>query len=100
MSPNAIFTGTDGLRLPSHSQIALNTGASRMMNVEFTDCSQLAGISHPFMTRSVNRWANRFIDDPACSNPDQKHAAARKQTAITPTLFFSTGVSRPKKNTY
>ena len=70
------------------------------MNTPFTDCSQLAGISQPLMTRSVRRSANRFIDDPACSKPDQKHAAARKQTAITPTRFFSTVVKPPNSTTY
>jgi hypothetical protein len=70
-----------------------------MMNIEFTDCNQLAGISHPPMTRSVSLSANRFIDDPACSNPDQKHAAARKHTAITPMRFFSAVVSPPNRAT-
>ena len=90
-SPNPIFAGIDGLRDPSQSHIALKSGASRMMNIEFTDCSQLAGISHPPMMRSVSRSANRFIDEPACSKPDQKHAAARKHTAMTPIRFLLDG---------
>ena len=81
--------------MPRRIQIRLNTGASRMMKSAFTDCSQLAGISHPAIIRLVSRWANRFIDDPPCSNPDQKQAAARNVTAMTPTRFFSTTVSRP-----
>src|SRR5687767_3234044 len=100
MRPKPIFAGIDGLREPSHSHNALNNGASRMMNTPLTDCSQLAGISQPLTMRSVSRSANRVIDDPACSNPDQKHAAARKQTAITPTRFFSIAVNPPNITTY
>ena len=94
-----ILAGIDGFRWPSPSHTALNIGASRMMNIEFTDCNQLAGISHPPIMRLVSLSANRFIDEPACSKPDQKQAAARKQTAITPTRFFSTAVSPPNSTT-
>src|SRR5687767_10412301 len=88
INPKPIFAGIDGLREPIQSHSALNNGASRMMNTPLTDCSQLAGISHPLTMRSVSRSANRVIDEPACSKPDQKHAAARKHTAITPTRFL------------
>src|SRR5687767_1303078 len=94
-SPKPIFAGIEGFLAPSHSHNALNNGASKMMNVEFTDWSQLAGISQPPITRSVRRSAKRFIDEPACSNPDQKQAAARKHTAITQIRFFSIVVTPP-----
>src|SRR5687768_12596635 len=99
INPKPIFAGIDGFREPIQIHSALNNGASRMMNTAFTDCSQLAGISHPAITRSVRRSANKFIDEPACSKPDQKHAAARKQTAITPTRFFSVVVNPPNRTT-
>ena len=71
-----------------------------MMNTALTDCSQLAGISHPPITLFVKRSANRFMDEPACSKPDQKHAAATHMTPITTTRFFSTCVSRPNIATH
>ena len=66
------------------------TGARRMMKIGFTDWSVPAVISVPKSPRSVKSRANRFIDEPACSNPDQNMAAPKKRTAHTPTLIRST----------
>ena len=70
-----------------------------MMKIGLTDWSHEAGISQCPITRLVSRSAKRFIEDPACSYPDQKRTAARKKTKIRTTRFFSGTDSLPKRST-
>ena len=83
------FTGMDGLREPRRTQRLPTTGARMMMNSGLMFCSSEAGISKEPKVRSVKSRANRFIDEPACSKPDQNIAAPRNSSAITNTLLRS-----------
>src|SRR2546421_12042766 len=78
--PNENFVGLDGSRRPSRTHIHANTGASAMMKSELTDWYQLLGKSQPRIELRVLRSARRLSVDPACSNSDQKSAAAMKHT--------------------
>ena len=95
------MSGIDGFAFRAANQVQSEpkTGASRMMKTGFTDWSQLAGISQPRITRSVKRSAKRFIEEPACSNPDQKSAARTKSQNITPMRRFSRLVCWPNRST-
>jgi hypothetical protein len=82
----------------SQIQSQAKTGASRMMNIEFTDWRKLAGTSHPPITRSVRSRAKRLSEEPACSKPDQKTAEKTKSTTITASRFLSVGSRPPATN--
>jgi hypothetical protein len=88
------------LRFASRTHRAENTGANRITNAGCTDWNQPAGISKPPTKRSVWRLANRFIEDPACSKPDQNSAHAMNITSTTCTRRRSAGSSPAPKNRY
>ena len=98
--PKANLSGAAGLRLrrASATHNAENNGAKRITKAGCTDWNQPAGTSKPPTTRSVWRLANRFIDDPACSKPDQKSAQAMNITSTTTMRPRSTGASPAPKN--
>ena len=81
--PKANFAGVDGSRLPMRSQSQAKTGASKMIQSEFTDCNCPASIRMPSSVRAVLFWAKRLSVEPACSNADQNTAAPRKSTKMT-----------------
>ena len=95
MRPMPNFRGKDGFHLPRASQSHPKMGAKMMMKMGFIAWSQLAGASHPKITRSVCSAAKMFRADPACSNPDQNKAAPTKRKKITTRRFFSTVLKSP-----
>ena len=90
-SPIPNFAGMEGERAPRDTHTIPKTGAKRMMKSGFTAASQLAGISHPKITRLVSRSAKRVSEEPPCSNPDQKSAAPKNNRKITRTRFLQRG---------
>src|SRR5512135_709371 len=88
-SPIVNFAGLDGSRFPSRTQSHANTGASSTMKIGSADWNQLAGNPTPNSRLSVLRSAKRLRVEPACSNTDQKMAAARKRTRIVISRFRS-----------
>src|SRR3954463_12970858 len=97
--PAENFAGLEGAmpRLSREVQTHAKTGASATTKKEFTTCSHSKGTSKPNRFRLVKSLANRFSDDGACSNPDQKMAAKTKSTTITATRFISSPVRLAKK---
>src|SRR2546430_393577 len=77
---NAILMGVLGSRprRASAVQSAAKKGAKIRMASEFTDWNQEAGNVKLPIRRSVRSAANRFIDEPACSNAIQKKITKKK----------------------
>src|SRR5436190_11737705 len=82
INPSENFTGVDGSLDPRRIHSHAKTGANTMMKSAFADWNQLLGKFQPNMEFRVARSANRLRVEPACSNTDQKMAAARKNTPI------------------
>ena len=86
-----------GLAEPSRSQSIPESGEKMITRSALTVRNQEAGISQPPINRSVSWEAKRFIEEPACSKPDQKSAVAAKKTKTAATRFFSVPSSRPRR---
>src|SRR5687768_11887569 len=101
-SPMENFAGLDRSlpRRPSATQIAPSTGANEITNREFTDCSQVVGISQPKIVRSVKSRANRLSEVGACSNADQNTTEKTNSTSTTAIPFFSSPVRPAKRKRY
>src|SRR3954453_7628332 len=90
--PHANLAGLDGSRDPRRTHSHANTGARETRNIELTAWYHGAGNSRPKIRLSVLRFAKRFIVEPACSNTDQKIAAAINRPRITMSRLRSTGL--------
>src|SRR5262245_13456946 len=98
-NPRENFAGAGGsacLR-PRDSHNKANTGARATTKIGCTNWNQLAGNSQPKMMRLVFRSANRFSEDPACSNDPQKIADATNNTRTAAERFRSSIVQPPEK---
>src|SRR5262245_57026003 len=83
INPNENFTDLAGSLEPRVIHNHAKIGAKTMMNSAFADWNQLLGNAQPKIELLVERSANRFSVEPACSKTDQKMAAARKNTPMT-----------------
>ena len=87
--PSANFTGLDGCRAPSRIQRKANTGASRMTQMELTDCHQEEGKAWPKTSLRVNVSAKSEMVEPVCSKIAQKISAAKKKMRIAARRLLS-----------
>src|SRR5437879_812328 len=95
--PNMNLPGAGGSLFPRASHSHAKTGASAITKTGCTVWYQLAGKSKPRMLQLVNRSANRFSEEPACSNAAQNSADATNSTRIAAHRFRSTADQSPKK---